>query len=136
MKKKCLALAALLCVVSVGQDLRSVKRIYIDSLGDDTGANAIRNGIAHELAKSGRFELVDAADQSDAVLGGEGHMTKTRDHNKTRYHASASLQLKSKDQTVLWSKDDSSDSISNKTSITLGHELARKLEKAAAVSIP
>jgi hypothetical protein len=141
-------LLVVLCVLigaggSAGQtaaQLQDVKKIYVDTLGDDTGASAIRNGIRNALAKSDRFEVVESADQADAVLSGEGHVTETKEaplgspkHRKTRtkYHAVASVQLKGKDQALLWSKDDAYESISNKASSILGHEIAMKLVKAA-----
>jgi hypothetical protein len=144
-----ICLVGVLCVLfsaggSAGQNalqLRDVKKIYVDSLGDDLGASAIRTGIVHQLKTSGPFEVVESADQADAVLSGEGHVTKTKElplfpteHSKktrTNFHAVATVQLKDKDGQLLWSQADHQDSISGKAGSTLGHEIAMKLVKAA-----
>ena len=71
-------LAVVLCVLisaggSAGQNavaLQDVKKIYVDSFGDEPGASAIRSGIVDRLAKSGRFDRVESADLADAVLSG------------------------------------------------------------------
>jgi hypothetical protein len=133
-------LIAVLCGLASAQNqvsLESVKKIHIESLGDDGAASALRTGISNELAKSGRFELVDEAAQADAVLSGEGHMTGTKAHTggakaKGHYQATAAVQLKGKDQTVLWSNEDSYEATTNKASVMLGHQVGRKLLKAAA----
>src|SRR5258708_29877125 len=138
-----------LCVLvgtggSAGQNaaqLQGVKKIYVDPLGDDAGASAIRSGIISRLAKSGRFEVVASADQADAVLSGEGHLATTKEHppgshqgskrTRTKYQAGATVQLKDKDQKLLWSTDEYHSSISTKASSTLGLRIASKLVKAA-----
>jgi len=143
-------LSVVLCVLisasgGAGQNaiaLQDVKKIYVDSLGDEPGASAIRSGIVDRLAKSGRFDLVESADLADAVLSGEGHLTKTteppplirtknRRGPRTNYQAVATVQLKGKDRQVLWSHDGSHDSKTNKAGAALGHAIANKLVKAA-----
>jgi len=127
--------------VSLGQDsvqLQGTRTIYVDSLGDDSDAAAIRRGITDRLTKAGRFEVVESADKADAVLSGGGNLTTTRDpttrgtRKRTHFHAAATVQLKDKDQKLLWSKDEQYDSISHKLSTEgLGRKIAEDLVKDA-----
>lgn len=58
-----------------GQDsdpLRSVKRIYIDGLGDKPELREVKRDLATELRRSDAFDLVSSADQADATLTGRG----------------------------------------------------------------
>jgi hypothetical protein len=129
-----ICLFAVLFVFSMGQ-WENVKKIYVDSLGEDGAAAAMRKGISNELIKSGRFEVVDSAEQADAVLSGEGHATHSKDGAKTHYQATVAVTLKDKEQQVLWSKEDSYDAISNKASIMLGHKVGANLVKSATPKV-
>src|SRR5215471_15340677 len=50
------------------QRIQDVKKIYVDSLGDDL----IRSKIITELVKSNQFEVVVTPEKADAVLMGAG----------------------------------------------------------------
>jgi hypothetical protein len=56
--------------------LASVKYIYIDDLGKEEGADliegsaAVREEISKGLARSGRFSVVQSAQEADAILSG------------------------------------------------------------------
>jgi hypothetical protein len=52
--------------------LRSVKRIYIDGLGDKPGLREVKKDLAAELRHSEVFDLVNSANQADATLSGHG----------------------------------------------------------------
>lgn len=65
-----LAIAPLL-----GQDansLQSVRRIFIDGLGNKPQLSEVKKDLASELHKSKIFDVVDSADQADATLTGHG----------------------------------------------------------------
>jgi hypothetical protein len=58
-----------------GQDansLRSVKRIFIDELGNKLGLHEVRKDLETELRRSDIFALADSADHADATLSGHG----------------------------------------------------------------
>ena len=70
-------LSGLLLAFSVsGQDpnsLRSVKRIFIDGLGDKPELREVKKDLASELRRSEIFGVADSADQADATLSGRGN---------------------------------------------------------------
>jgi hypothetical protein len=55
-----------------GSSLRSVKRIFIQQLGDKPDLREVRKDLATELRRSGVFGVADSADQADATLTGRG----------------------------------------------------------------
>lgn len=52
--------------------LRSVKRIFVEGLGDKPALREMRNDLASELRRSQIFGVADSADQADATLTGHG----------------------------------------------------------------
>lgn len=52
--------------------LRSVKRIYIDGLGDKPGLREVKKDLATDLRKTDIFAVADSSDQADATLSGRG----------------------------------------------------------------
>ncbi len=52
--------------------LRSVKRIYIDALGNKPGLGEVKKDLAMELRRTGIFVVADAPDKADATLTGRG----------------------------------------------------------------
>jgi hypothetical protein len=50
--------------------LSAVKKIYIDSLGNEEGSDLVREKIRKLLAESGRLSVVERAERADAVLTG------------------------------------------------------------------
>jgi hypothetical protein len=97
------------------QRLRDVHRIYVDSFGAEDGAEAIRSKIITGLGKVRRFEIVQAADQADAVLTGASRISKgprrpangqaPNSSGANRFHVTADARLVSKDQETLWADD-------------------------------
>jgi phosphate transport system substrate-binding protein len=55
-----------------GSSLRSVKRIFIEGLGDKPALREIKKDLQAELRRSEIFGLADSADQADATLTGRG----------------------------------------------------------------
>lgn len=131
--------AAVFSIAAWGQNAAwdGIRKIYIAPLGDDFGASVIHARIGREIVKTGRFEVVETAEEADAVLSGEGHITKTMEkgqggRKKAHEAAAASLQLVGKDQAVLWKDEESAQSSTNRASLEIGREVARKLAKMAA----
>jgi hypothetical protein len=56
-----------------GNSLRSVKRIFIDGLGDKPELREVKKDLASELRRSEIFGVADSADQADATLSGRGN---------------------------------------------------------------
>jgi hypothetical protein len=52
--------------------LRSVKRIFIEGLGEKPELREMRRDLGTELRRSEIFSLADSADQADATLAGRG----------------------------------------------------------------
>jgi hypothetical protein len=52
--------------------LHSVKRIFIDGLGDKPELREVKRALASELRRSEIFSLADSPDQADATLTGHG----------------------------------------------------------------
>jgi Lipopolysaccharide-assembly len=124
------------------QRLQDVHRIYVDSFGTGDGADVIRSKVITRLVKAGRFEIVQSADQADAVLTGASQVSKTAHYSAntngqygnasggTRYHATAGVQLVSKDQKILWADDTSNGAFSRSASSSLADRIVKNLLKA------
>jgi len=65
----------------VDSRLASVKKIYIDSLGNEEGSDLVREKIRKLLVESDRFTVVESPDRSDAILTGVAGVERT-------YHSS------------------------------------------------
>ena len=50
--------------------LQAVKRVYVDSLGDDSFSLQLRENLVSTLQTSNRFEVVSNRDDADAVFKG------------------------------------------------------------------
>src|SRR6266699_528276 len=124
--------------------LQDVRRIYVDSFGAGDGADVIRSKIITRLVKAGRFEVVQSADHTDAVLTGASLVSKTAHYSAnangqyanasggTRYHATAGVQLVSKDQKILWADDTSNGAFSRSASSSLADRIVKDLLKSIA----
>jgi phosphate transport system substrate-binding protein len=113
------ALAFLLCAPSTqaqsAESLRAVTRIYVGSLGSYNGGDQLRGDLIRYLKKSNQFEVVPAANQSDAVLEGRGELwirsyhslspraRKNAESAEPVYGGYLSVRLRGKDGEVLWS---------------------------------
>jgi hypothetical protein len=69
----CLLVFALFASGQQGNSLRSVKRIFIDGLGDKPELREVKKDLASELRRSEIFGVADSADQADATLTGRGN---------------------------------------------------------------
>jgi hypothetical protein len=71
---RCVWLIAL-AVVMFGQEpdsLRSVKRIYIDGLGDKPGLREVKKDLSTALRRTDIFAVADSPSDADATLSGRG----------------------------------------------------------------
>jgi hypothetical protein len=50
--------------------LASVKKVYLQSFGQDETASKLRERLVQQLRKSGKLEVVPAASEADAVISG------------------------------------------------------------------
>lgn len=120
------------------QRLQDVHRIYVDSFDEGDAADAMRSKIVAQLGKARRFELVESADQADAVLNGASQIVKLAKGNQhapggERYHAKADVRLFGKDQSVLWMDDPSTGAASHFTATSnLAERIVKDLLKATA----
>jgi phosphate ABC transporter phosphate-binding protein len=60
------------CQTQTAQALSQVKKVYVAPLGNQKGADAIRQRIAGRLQASGKLSVVENAEQADAILTGAG----------------------------------------------------------------
>jgi len=131
----------LLCAQERAQRLQDVRRIYVDSFGAGDGADVVRSKIITRLVKAGRFEVVQSADQADAVLTGASQLSKTAHYSAnangqyanasggTRYHATAGVQLVGKNQKILWADVTSNGAFSRSASSGLADRIVKNLLK-------
>ncbi|HEX4772653.1 MAG TPA: phosphate ABC transporter substrate-binding protein PstS [Bryobacteraceae bacterium] len=95
--------------------LRSVRRIYVGSMGPYSGGDELRRDLIRYLKKSKEFELAMAPDQCDAILEGRGELwtrgyhslspraRKNSDSAEPVYGGYLSVRLRGKDGEILWS---------------------------------
>ena len=96
-------------------NLNDIKNVYVDSFGDKPGSMDLRGKIISELAKSGRFHLVESASEADAVLAGSGEVwvksyyslnprnRSVNSETQALYAGYLSIELKDKKGETLWS---------------------------------
>ena len=102
----------------LGQDansLQSVKRIFIDGLGNKPQLSEVKRDLASELRKSKIFEVVDSAGQADATLTGHGdtwlkgyyslnpRSGTSPSNGEPMYGGYVSVELKNRAGVTLWS---------------------------------
>jgi hypothetical protein len=76
---KTLLLILVLSFAAFGQNrLDSVQKIYVDNLGDSDSSALIREKLRARLTDSDRFQVVESAEQADAVMTGAAHVDKTQ----------------------------------------------------------
>lgn len=110
--------ALLLPLFGFGQSaerLGSVKRVYVGSFGDKTGALELRDNVAALLRKSHSVVVVKTPEEADAVLAGSGEVwvkghfslnPRQREVNADSqpiYGGYVSVELKGKGDETLWS---------------------------------
>jgi len=112
-----LALLVVAAVTTLGQDIKSIKTIYVDSFGNAAGADMIREKVINRLAKSQVVSVVMDVDKADAVLTGIGEVSKGYRHSAnvgeyggsaqggTTYDATLAIRLVTKDKRILWTDE-------------------------------
>jgi len=107
-------------------ELKDVKKVYVDSFGNDEGADIIRSKIVTRLVKDRRLQVVLDRDDADAVLIGGG--------GAIRGASTAGVQLVGKDRIILWADDFSSNGVgwfvSGSPSTHLADDIVSSLIKA------
>jgi len=128
----------------VPQRLRDVHRIFVDSFGQGDGADLVRSKVISRLTKSGRFQVVQAPEQADAILTAVSQISATQHSfssstpqyasasSGTRYHATAGVQLIAKDKQILWADDVSSSVLSRSATSGLAEKIVNDLTRASA----
>jgi hypothetical protein len=93
--------------------LSTVKKVYVDSLGDKSGAKELRDALIGRLRKSHEIQVVDQANEADAVITGsaevwvKGYYSTNPKPSKFNqipiYGGFLSVELKGKGDETLWS---------------------------------
>jgi phosphate ABC transporter phosphate-binding protein len=93
--------------------LSSVKKVYLQSFGQDETASKLRERLIQQLRKSGKLEVVPAASEADAVISGTESIW-VAGYFSTDFRASStarqpviqgflSVEIEGKDNEPLWS---------------------------------
>jgi len=114
---RALAVLVVLAMASLGQTLKDVKAIYVDSFGNAEGADMIREKVINRLAKSQSVLVVLDIEKADAILTGIGEVSKGYRHSAsvgtyggsaqggTTYDATVAIRLITKDKQILWADE-------------------------------
>jgi len=86
--------------------LEGVRFIYLGDLGNEEGADLIREKMRVRLLNSGRFEIVENPERADAVLTGSAGVEKRLHDGTTSYHGEGLLRLiDTKTQKTIWAHE-------------------------------
>ena len=95
------------------ETLSQVKKVYIESFGQENGAAKLRDRTIERLRENRRLEIVAAQNEADAVIKGSGGVwvagyvsNSPRSPSSTRhpiYHGFLSVEVIGKDSEPLWS---------------------------------
>jgi phosphate ABC transporter phosphate-binding protein len=117
----CSVAAQLMLLLAVGNDSRAqtaetlsqVKKVYIESFGQESRATELRDRVIKQLRASRKFEVVTTRKEADAVIKGNGSVWVTgyvsndpRSPSNTRqaiFQGFLSVELSGKDNEPLWS---------------------------------
>jgi phosphate transport system substrate-binding protein len=95
--------------------LKNVRKVYVGSLGSDSGADELKRELIHNLGRGGHFTVVSQVTQADAVIDGKGELWVKGYHSlspRARVNPSyaeplhdgyLSVKLHGKDDEILWS---------------------------------
>jgi len=137
-----LLIVSLVVLALNAQELQSIHKIFVGSFCNGEDADLIRSKVITRLVKSGKIEVVQSAEQADAMLTGGGSISKSTYYHAsstdgtgnasggTKYHATAGVQLISKDQKILWADDTSNGFFSRSASSSLADNIVKHLLKA------
>lgn len=109
----------LLCVsarsdrAQTAETLSQVKKVYVETFGQENGASILRQKTLERLREKGKLEIVGAAKEADAVIKGNGSIwltgyvsTDPRSPANVRqpiYHGYLSVEVTGKNGEPLWS---------------------------------
>lgn len=128
--------------IALGGSLTSVKTVYIESLGTKPGASEMSKQLAAELKKTAGLQLTLNKAQADAFIDGDGEIW-TRGHislnprsgnasgkGQPVYGGVLSVELRSRDNSVLWSYLATPHSRVSDVEKDLSHQVAKSLKTA------
>lgn len=106
----------LCCSVATAQTaekLSQVKKVYVESFGQENGAGKLRDRLVEQLRQKAKLEIVGSPSGADAVIKGNGSLwvtgyysTVPRSSSMSRqpvYHGFLSVEVLGKDNEPLWS---------------------------------
>ena len=126
-------------------DLQHVRRVFVGSLGEKPGASALRKRIIDELKRSHEITPASSASDADAVLTGDGETyirgyISLNPRSGTRagegepiYDGFLSVELKGKNDEVLWSYLATPRFQSSHVEQDLAKQVCRKIEQALGI---
>jgi hypothetical protein len=93
------------------ESLPQVKKVFVDSLGTETGASDLRNAILKALHKNSDIQVVASASEADAVITGNGkiwvtgsmHVGPHGGVSEKTYDGYLQVELLGKANKTLWS---------------------------------
>lgn len=127
---------------TTAQRLQDVKKVYVGPFGDGPGSELIRSKLISHLVKSKRLEVVEVANQADAILTGVGELSKTEHYSAnanrstanasggSRYHATAGVRLLNTEHKILWADEVSNGMFSRSASSSVADKIVKNLLKA------
>jgi len=97
----------------MAETLSQVKKVFVDSFGQENGATKLRERTIEQLRQKGKLEIVSAAKEADAVIKGDGSVWLTgyvstdprspRNSRQPLYHGYFSVEVTGKNGEPLWS---------------------------------
>ena len=95
------------------EKLSQIKKVYIDSFGQENGAGKLRDRLIEKLRQKTKWDIVSSAATADAVIKGSGSLWiagyySTAPHSTSMsrqpaYHGFLSVEILGKDNEPLWS---------------------------------
>lgn len=131
-----------LSAMTFGANLTSVKTVYIETLGTKPGAPELSRSLAAELKRTAGLRLVSSKDQADAFIQGDAEIwtrgyislnprSGTDPHKGQRiYGGLLSVELRGRDNSVLWSSLATPRSGTGDVEKDLSHQVAKRLKTA------
>lgn len=94
------------------ESLSQVRKIFVDSLGTEEGGTELRNALIKALRKNKSIQIVETANEADAVIKGTGkiwvtgyiHVGPHGGMSEATYDGYLQAVLKGKDDKTLWSR--------------------------------
>ncbi len=117
------------------QKLADVKKIFVATLGDQRGAELIRQKIINGLTNSGHITVVESADDADATFNGVARLHRYGLYDDLVTSGEAVVRLVGKNKQILWTDEDNRSKFpgygsANKMSTKIADKLVQDLTKA------